>query len=458
MASGRGLVCKLGTHIPIEGADKIVRVDMFGETIITQKTNKEDNLGILFDMDTCLSHEYASKNNMYRHSKLNVDESVVGYLENDRRIRPIKLKGVKVSGLWMPLSSLEFRSTDTGKYPMVGFEIDSFDGITLCEKYVSKATRSAMNSGTGKKVSYKATPTFKEHIDTDQWARNKHVVRDGSYVIITEKLHGTSGRCGLLPTLQPKLTVWQNLVSTVSSFLQYGTWHLGQPETFDYDFVVGSRRVVKSIGGSEAENRDHFYKEDLWTTISRQYFEGRLKKGETVYFEIVGYTPTGESIMAPTSNTRLEKFLDKQEYKDFINRYSTTTHFHYGCSPYGAESLRYGVFVYRITMSNEDGDSIDYTWDQVKSRCTMLGVDHVPELDRFEVREEGINLEEASKIVEELTNNPSDMFPGHVREGVCIRVGAGSMTPILLKNKSYIFKVLEGIIKDSNQVDIEESN
>ena len=458
MATGKGLVCKLGTHIPIEGADKIVRVDMFGETIITQKTNKEGELGILFDMETCLSHEYSSKNNMYRHSQLNVDESEVGYLEDDRRIRPIKLKGVKVSGLWMPLSSLEFRSTDTGKYPLVGFEVDSFDGVPLCEKYVSKATKSAMNSGGGKKVSYNAVPTFKEHIDTEQWARNKHVVKNGSYVILTEKLHGTSGRAAYLPTLQPKLTRWQNIVSTVSAFLQYGTWNLGQADMYDYEFVVGSRRVVKSVGGSEAENKDHFYKEDLWTTISRQYFGGRLKKGESVYFEIVGYTPTGEAIMASTPNTKLEKFLDKAEYKDFINRYGTTTHFHYGCSPDGVDSLRYKVFVYRITMANEDGDSIDYTWDQVKSRCDMLGVDHVPELDRFEVRKNDIDLEEASRIVEELTNKPSEMFPGHVREGICIRVDTGSMTPTLLKNKSYVFKVLEGIIKDSDKVDIEESN
>jgi hypothetical protein len=50
------------------------------------------------------------------------------------------------------------------------------------------------------------------------------------------------------------------------------------------------------------------------------------------------------------------------------------------------------------------------------------------------------------------------MFPGHVREGICIRVDTGSMTPTLLKNKSYVFKVLEGIIKDSDKVDIEESN
>lgn len=450
MSTGKGLICKLGSHIPIVGADKIIQVDMFGETIITQKVNEEGDIGILFDMETCLSHEYASMNNMYRHSHLNVDETVMGYLEDDRRIRPVKLKGVKVSALWLPISSFEFVSTDTTIYPLVGYEIDFFKDVVLCYKHVSKATKSAMKSNKVTKIRYDVVPTFKEHIDTEQWSRNQNLVKNGSYIIITEKLHGTSGRAGFL--LVEKKNSW--LKNKVLS------WIRGRKitHTLDFEFVVGSRRVVKSVGGRLAENKNHFYEEDLWSKISSQYFERKLKKGETIYFEIVGYTPTGESIMAPVSNTKLEKFLDKQEYKNFILRYGNTTNFNYGCSSDGVDSLRYKVFVYRITMTNEDGDSIEYTWDQVKNRCEMIGVDHVPELDRFEVRENGINIELASKLVGEYTDRPSDTFPEHVREGVCIRIDTQSMTPILLKNKSYIFKVLEGIIKDSDKVDIEETN
>jgi hypothetical protein len=452
MATGKGLVCKLEKHIPIDGADKIVSVDMFGETIITQKTNIEGAIGILFDMETCLSHEYASRNNMYRHSHLNVDDTVVGYLEDDRRIRPIKLKGVKVSGLWMPIESLEFRSTDKGKYPLVGFEIDSFDGVNICEKYVSKSTRSAMSQGKNNKISYNKVPTFKEHIDTEQWARNKHLVKYGSQLIITEKLHGTSGRCGYL-LVEKENPWWKNLLLT---------WIRGRKitHTLDYEFVVGSRRVVKSIGLNEEEKKNHFYDQDLWTIISQELFEGKLRKGETIYYEIVGYSPSGESIMSPADNRKLEKFLDKSEYKNFISKYGETTSFNYGCSSFPTDDLskRYKVFIYRITMTNEDGDSIDYTWDQVKTRSTQLGVNHVPELDRFEVRETHINLDETSFIVDELTNDQSKMFPQHVREGVCIRIDSGSMTPTILKSKSYVFKVLEGIIKDSDKIDIEESN
>ncbi len=62
------------------------------------------------------------------------------------------------------------------------------------------------------------------------------------------------------------------------------------------------------------------------------------------------------------------------------------------------------------------------------------------------------------QIVEYTTNEDSKEFPQHIREGVCIRIENGSVTPILLKNKNFIFKVLEGIVKDTNTVDIEESN
>lgn len=457
MATGKGLICKLGQHIPIEGADRIVQVNMFGETVITQKDNVEGTIGILFDMETCLSHEYASKNNMYRHSHLNEDKTVVGYLEDDRRIRGVRLKGVKCSALFMPISLNQKPALQVGQ------EVDELAGVKICEKYIPKATRTAMSQNKGGLPKQNLVPTFKEHIETDQWGRNFHKVQEGDLVIVTEKLHGTSGRCGYLPVLVDNRNWFEKLMSKLS-FKPKGTWDRFINE---YHFVVGSRRVVKSIGGKEAENKKHYYSEDLWTKISKEHFEGKLRKGETVYFEIVGYTPTGENIMSSVSNKKLEKFLSKEEYKEFIQKYGETTHFTYGCindiNQHILENNRqnfYKVFVYRITMTNEDGDSVDYSWEQVKKRCEKLGVDYVPELAKFVVDSdwENTSSEYLNGLVQNLTNLPSDLFPQHIREGVCIRIENGSMNPYVLKNKSFIFKVLEGIVKDSDVIDREESN
>lgn len=120
--------------------------------------------------------------------------------------------------------------------------------------------------------------------------------------------------------------------------------------------------------------------------------------------------------------------------------------------PYGgSDEVRY-----------EDGDSIDLSWEQVKTRCEKLGVNHVPELEKYYYDSEEFkffsNKTHLNNLVEAHTDNMSKEFPNHIREGVCIRVENGSLTPLILKNKSLTFKVLEGIIKDTDVVDIEESN
>ena len=445
--TGKALICKLGEHIPIEGADRIVQVNMFGETVITQKTNEEGTVGLLFDMETALSHEYASKNNMYRHSHLNEDKTVTGYLEDDRRIRGVRLKGVKCSALFMPLNSiLAMIGKDHTEWnnSLIGTEINEWDGIPICEKYIPKATKKAMGSNKEGRVSVNLVPTFKEHIDTDQWGRNMHKIEEGNLVIVTEKFHGTSGRCGYLRTIK-KTTLRQR----IAGWLGTGRW---MKSYNTYKFVVGSRRVVKSIGGQEHGNKQHFYEEDLWTKVSKEHFEGKLKKGETVYFEIVGYTPSGELIMPSVSNKKLEKFMDKKEYKEFISRYGETTTFSYGCT----KDDPYKVFIYRITLTNEDGDSVDLSWDQVKRRSEQLNVPHVPELFKGLMKDRS-DVVELESVVNYDTDDQSKLFPEHIREGVCIRIENGSMVPLILKNKSFIFKVLEGIIKDSDVVDLEES-
>ena len=44
----------------------------------------------------------------------------------------------------------------------------------------------------------------------------------------------------------------------------------------------------------------------------------------------------------------------------------------------------------------------------------------------------------------------------HIREGICIRIDKPNGKMEILKNKTFCFKCLEGIIKDSGVVDSEE--
>jgi len=453
--TGKALICKLGTHQNIEEADKIVQVDMFGETVITQKTNEEGTVGLLFDCETQLSEAYAGSNNMYRHCNLNYDKSITGYMDDSARVKPIKLKGVKCSALFMPLSSLLNLNIKLSNLN-IGEEFDTIEGITICKKYVSPKTAKAMSNKQGR-VKKDLTPTFKEHFDTDQWGRNKHKVKPNDLVIITEKLHGTSARCGFLP-VETSLSIWKKFCL----FLADGKWNRSVTE---YKFVVGSRRVVKSIDENEAENKEHFYNHDLWTKVSKTHFKGKLNKGETIYFEILGYDLEGSPIMGTHSNDKLKNFMNKNEFKKFKDKYGDNTVFHYGCG-----NKEQAIYVYRISNTNEDGETYDLSWEQLKVRCERLGVKHVPELEvtivyNYKgVGDSVLNMigtncgEDIDKAVIRHSEEDSKEFPGHIREGVCIRIENGTSTPLVLKNKAFIFKALEGIIKDKDILDIEESN
>lgn len=55
-------------------------------------------------------------------------------------------------------------------------------------------------------------------------------------------------------------------------------------------------------------------------------------------------------------------------------------------------------------------------------------------------------------IVEFRTEGPSTIDPSHIREGVVVRANDS-----WYKNKSFVFGVLEGYIKDQGEIDMEES-
>lgn len=442
--SGKALVCKLHNISPIEGADRIVRADLFNETVITGVNNVEGTIGLLFDCDTQLSEYYASANNMFRHSELNSDNTVKGYLEDDRRVRPVKMKGVKCTALFMPLETLEFIGGDVTSL-REGEQLDSFCGVKLCNKYITPQTQSKINSNQ-KGVKKSLVPTFKEHFDTDQLQKNTNLIKEGSMLTVTEKVHGTSARCGYLP-----VDIKSEFSRIYLFFVGILEWIFGTTGIYeDYRFVVGSRRVVKSIG-EESINGDSYYDHDIWTQTALDNFEGKLHEGETVYYEIVGYLPDGSPIMSSQSTAKLKSFLDKEEYEDFVRKYGEIATFNYGCEP-----GQHRIFVYRITMTNEDGVSVDYSWQQVKHRCDQLGVEYVPEINEgtFIVSDPESTL----RYLNMLRDKSSETFPDVVKEGICVRIDGGSLSPTILKDKTYTFKVLDNIIKEAPVVDMEEAN
>lgn len=460
--TGEGICCSVKHHNKIDGADFIVSSSIFGQIVILNKESNPVGIrGLLFDTESELSDLVCKKLNLYRHNNLNEDKSKTGYIEDNRRIRNIKLKGVKCDGLFLSFDQLETIKELKGiSSTKDGIQLTEYNNIQLSKKYV----RPVKNSGNANKQIKKVQTilNFAEHCDTDQLLRNLSNINIGDTLIVTSKVHGTSSRCGLLPTTpKGKFKTW---------------WHNFWNKKNDYRFVVGSRHTVKHIEGQECDKKDSFYDQDVWTESAYKYFHGKLLKGETVYYEIVGFLPNGTPIMPTHDNKKLEKFLDKTEYKEFIKKFGNQTVFHYGCRqfeekeyPKDSEIIyssvpkgEYKIFVYRITLTTEHGQAIDLSWDQVKRRCDELGVNHVPEIEQYHVGKNEMTMTEIfhnENFWLNQTEQDDPNFPTHLNEGIVVRIENGSLRPKIYKSKRYNFKVLEGIVKDTQDfADLEESN
>ena len=197
--------------------------------------------------------------------------------------------------------------------------------------------------------------------------------------------------------------------------------------------------------------------------MALNFFKGNLRKGESVYFEIVGYETSGAFIMPSVD-------IKKMNDKEFTNRWklhgNTNMAYTYGCEP-----KKSAVYVYRITNTDVDGHSVDLSWDDVKTRCGELDVNYVPELSYTTLGEmlwrdkaAGGNgdIRTARDMVmaevEYLAKGASTLDATHIREGVCVRLDNYGRTPRVYKHKSFEFKVLEGIIKDSGIIDMEDAS
>ena len=443
-----GYVVKVEHLRKHENADRLQIATFFGnDTIVGLDVNVGD-MGVYFPVDGQLSERFCQVNDLVRRKDAD-GKPCGGYMDPDKRnIKAIKLRGEKSDGLYMPLTAF----TDFCKISdlKVGDTIDVLNGEEICRKYIPKTNPNYSRGGKGqvKRAKANIAPTFYEHVDTAQLAYNLAAFKPGDIVQLTLKMHGTSGRTGYLPLLHTKRTIFDKI------FNRHGK------DYFEYGYITGTRRVVldgKRSGG--------FYKSDEFREAMAAKFEGKLRKGEVVYYEIVGFQgPDGAPIMSEVANSKVKD-------PEFTKQYGAVTTFSYGCDQEGdfefhsilepgREFDKYPcceVYVYRMTMVNADGDVVEYTPDQIRERCEQMGVKTVMEFERFIIPQDETNPGEyVVRKVEQYFDGPDPIGKTHVREGVVARI-LNRTNFAVYKHKNFSFKVLEGIAKDeATAPDIEE--
>lgn len=443
-------------------ADRLQIATVFGNDVVVGLDVQVGQLMVYFPTDGQLGEEYCKVNDLVRRKDENGNPAG-GYLDPDKRnIKAIKLRGEKSDGMLAPLTSLANFTTISDL--KVGDTITTLNGVEICKKYIPRRrTGGTWVGSTHKKVKANHAPTFYEHVDTAQLAYNLNQFKSGDIVELTLKMHGTSGRTGYLPILkQAKRTIWDKIRRRP-----------GKTYT-EYDYVTGTRRVVL-----DSKHDGGYYDDNSFRHAMAKKFEGKLRKGEVVYYEIVGFVNANTPIMASVKNSKIKD-------KEFTKQYGEETVFSYGCERTGDFEPAYNgdnatnyvpprceVYVYRMTMVNEDGDVVEMSPDQMRIRCEQMGVKYVPVFERFIIPENPGEVlidktgdtdygvcsagEFVLRKVEKYFDGPDPIGVSHIREGVVARI-VNRPDIAVYKHKNFSFKVLEGIIKDEAETpDMEEA-
>ena len=440
-----GYIIQVKDLRPHPNADRLQLLHVFETDTCVGLDVKVGDIGMYVPADIKLGERFCQVNGLLRQKDENGNPVGNGYLDPQKRnVKAINLRGQRSDGIYLPITSL----TDFCKISdlKVGDQITVLNGETICEKYIPRVNPARASTIPHLKgVKKNICPLFAEHVDTEQLAYNLDKFHTGDIVQLTLKMHGTSARTGHLPIIHERK---QNFIQRL--------FHLPVKTYTEYGYVNGTRRVVIGEG-----LKGGFYESDDFRYAMAAKLEGKLPRGFTVYYEIVGFQgPNGAPIMSQVVNSKIKDGA-------FAQQYGEITTFSYGCeqsNQYATESLDTGVYhpccnmyVYRITMTNEDGVVIELSPDQIKLYCEQWGVHVVPEFERF-IIPEGVNPGEyVVRKVEEYYDGPDPIGKTHVREGVVARICNRSNFAVY-KHKNFSFKVLEGIAKDeATAPDIEEA-
>lgn len=432
-----GYVCEVRELRKHPNADRLQIATFFGNDTCVGLNVVQGEIGIYFPSDLQLSVEFCDENHMCRKRADGTDDT--GYLDRDKRnIRPIKLRGEKSDGIFVPLSAVAYTGINLDELN-IGDKIEMLNGHEICCKYIPRgravSTNRIGNKAQKKKKKKKKpiAPLFTEHCDTEQLSYNLNVFRPGDQIEITLKMHGTSMRTGYLPVLK----------GYKRTFLDKIFHREGKP-IYKYDYISGTRRtVLEDFEGG-------FYGSNAFRKQHHDKFIGKLHKGEEIYYEVVGFTHTGAPIMAEGNNEKLGK--------DFVKQYGKTTTFSYGCDcaeqawkenrGQDVDKPKSDVYVYRMTMTNEDGDVVEYSPDFMRYRCEQMGIKTVPLLDKFTVPGGDQRFATAGDWVknkaEKFYDGPDPIGKTHIREGVVVRI-VNRPKFTAFKHKNFDFKVLSNI-------------
>ncbi len=415
-----GLVTHLCNVHKDPNSDRLYLAECFGEGVIVGPDMREGELVLYLPTDGKIERWFGNTFNLFRKNEDGTPQG--GYIEDNAHIRAIKLRGNQSSGVVIALDKI-YDAFGDQKW-LSGEKVNTINGKVFCSKYIPK--RRNVSAST-KKTSYKGRkaegivyPEFDMHKDTEQLAYNLDKFHPGDKLNMSLKMHGTSQRSMKTYAELPN-GFWRRL------------FHMKKKTKEVY--VCGTRRCVVT------ENSEGYYGNDAFRMPHHKKIESFVESGMEVFGEVVGYYGPNETdtIMPIGDNTKVND-------EAFVKEFGKQSIFNYGCKP--GESKFY---IYRITSNNGEKE---WTPEEITNWCDEHGLLHVPYIDTFTFTTPEDLMERINKYLEDL-HDPIGLT--HIKEGVVIRVLDQATGWKAYKSKSYEFRVIEGIIKETASVpDMEE--
>ena len=314
-------------------ADRLQMTSINFQDVILGMNAKVGDLYVFFPIECEISDKLLSYTNSYRHGHLNKDVNTLGFFEDNGRVRAVKLRGERSMGYMIPLKEVaDCYDSDIVDFP-TETEFDMIGDEVIMKKYQIEV-KNVPQARLGKKprISRLVEGQVHLHVDTENLRNCVYEIKPDDQISITYKLHGTSFWVSNV-LVKRKL----NLIEKVLKALRF------KIQETEYDFVYGSRKVVKNE--YETQDKQDFYGYDLWCDIKDE-LKDSLPKGYTVYGECVGYTKNGAMIQSG---------------------------YDYGC-----DQGQKKIYVYRITITNEDGLVYNLTTNETKEFCERNNLNYVP--------------------------------------------------------------------------------
>lgn len=421
--NNQAIIAKIDRVVEIPGANTIQVAVVLGESVIVSKDWNVGMVGVLFPVGVQLSEKMVYENSLSRNSHNNKDKEKKGFFEDSRRVRAQPFLKVRSEGFFASLDSLDWTDVNIQDLTL-GYSFDVLNGNEVCKKYISEETRSKQGNNQVKQAKKTYAPYFEKHVDSDQFRHFVCNIPQGALLSFHHKVHGTSARVAntLVEVVLPK---WKKFVNRFVKVFPEQEWKL----------VVGTRNVVLDGNPKDGYHGSEQFRYDVAKSL-----EPYLEKGMAVYGEIAGFA-NGTSIM-PSHDTKVLKD------KAITKKYGERIVYSYGCKEH-----EYRFHIYRITRMSHSGVNVDMSQKEMEKWCEDRGI-----LSTIEVHPQMLyngNQEDLETLVERLTERTESLTedvidPTHPSEGIIIRVDYDGKTPKFYKNKSYIFKVLEGIESGGN--------